>query len=98
MTNETTGPLTRLALNSPILGSDPKSGTPHWATPENRSGLAEIMASFALASKLGLCPESPVSPRVSVRQQIISSKKWGMFQAFCVTCPISPDAGNAFLS
>ncbi len=43
-------------------------------SPENRSGLAEETASFALAFKQELGPNHPVSPRISARQEMVSRK------------------------
>src|SRR5690242_4116849 len=43
--------------NSPIISPDRDSRMPFDRPPENRSGLSEIMASFALVFKPVLCPD-----------------------------------------
>jgi hypothetical protein len=49
-----------------------------WSIVENRSGLAEIMASFALPSKRRPCPDWLDSSGITAGQEIVSSKK-GVF-------------------
>src|SRR2546426_10290116 len=75
---------TILLTKSPIISSIPDSGTHSKLPPQNRSYLAEIMASFASPSKPESRPKSAVSPRISARQKITPSKKWGIFQPLCV--------------
>jgi hypothetical protein len=52
-------------------------------SPENRSGLAEKTASFALGYEPRLRPDQFDSPGIAAGQQIVSPKKWGIVQAFC---------------
>jgi hypothetical protein len=48
----------------------------------NRSGNDEEMASFALASKTGLHPDSRDTPRIITKQKIIPLKSGVLFKHF----------------
>jgi hypothetical protein len=73
-----------LPCKSPIISPDLKSENLRNARSLIMQDLAGKRASFALAFKHGLRPESLDSPRIRAGQQIVSSKEWGILQPFRV--------------
>jgi hypothetical protein len=69
-------------IKSPIINPDLESGIPSKLPPGNRSGLAEITASFALGSKPGLHPDSLDSPGISAGQEMFQEKRGVLFKHF----------------
>src|SRR5213594_4121807 len=75
--SKTAPPRQHWIQESPIISPDPESGRSPRCYSAKRSQKGGRPPSFAISPKPRPCPESPVSPNITIRQEMVQGK-WGI--------------------